>query len=362
MDISFKPIWFDSLGAKSSCILVRTPDISILIDPGIAIMHPSFPTSQSKKIYWKEQGRREIKKASKNADIIIISHYHYDHYFPNDMNIYVNKILLTKNPNEYINDSQRNRAENFFSRICEYFGNIKLEDVWVYNKIKEYANPLDNLPIAKHKDFGDYNRRRKELLKQGMEWFNNKVSKWNENPRIPELKFDEVEIKYPEGKKFNFGNTRIRITNPLFHGIEFSRVGWIFATVIEYKNKKLIHSSDMNGPIIEDYAKWIIKENPDILILDGPMTYMLGYLLNKTNLNRAINNVVEILKETKTSLIIYDHHLPREARFKENTKEVWKIAKNFNKRLLTAAEFLGKTPKVLENKALTKINNKHAFI
>ncbi|MFB0561391.1 MAG: MBL fold metallo-hydrolase [Candidatus Lokiarchaeia archaeon] len=347
MGVSFKPIWFDSLGAKSSCTLVETPDVSFLIDPGIAVMQPSFPASLVKKIYWEEQGRRAIKKASKKVSVIIISHYHYDHFFPNDMNIYSNKLVLAKNPNEYINDSQRSRAEKFYSRICEHFGKTKLKEILRQPSVKEYDNPLNLLPIAKHKDYGDYNERKKQLLAKGLKWFNNRVSKWNKKSEITEFMFNRFEVKYPEGREFHFGKTRLRFTKPLFHGIEFSRVGWIFATVIESEGERLIHSSDMNGPIIEDYAEWIIKENPDILILDGPMTYMFGYLLNRINLNRTIVNVSKIITETKAKLIIYDHHLTREAKFKERTSEVWETAKKCNKRLLTAANFLGKTPKVL---------------
>jgi predicted metallo-beta-lactamase superfamily hydrolase len=33
-----------------------------------------------------------------------------------------------------------------------------------------------------------------------------------------------------------------------------------------------IYTSHLQGPGIEDSAQWIIKENPDILILDGPPT------------------------------------------------------------------------------------------
>lgn len=350
MTLKFKPIWFDSFGAKSSCTLVKTPDVSVLIDPGIAVMHPSFPAGKEEKIYWKSQGQKAIKKASEKADVIIISHYHYDHYLPNDMNLYENKLLLAKNPNEYINDSQRRRAEDFYSKICEQFGKIKLESVLKQPKSKEYVDPLDDLPIARHKDFGNYNERRNQLFDQGTKGFKRRVSKWNKNPEIPELRFNGLEVKFAEGREFRFGETKLRFTNPLFHGIEFSRVGWIFATVIEHEGKKLMHTSDMNGPIIEDYAELIVREKPNILILDGPMTYMLGYLLNRTNLKRAITNVLRIIKDTKTDLIIYDHHLPREAKFKENTKDVWEVAKKLNKKVLTAAEFLGETPKVLERK------------
>ena len=27
-------VWFDSMGAKSSCLLIETPDVKILVDPG----------------------------------------------------------------------------------------------------------------------------------------------------------------------------------------------------------------------------------------------------------------------------------------------------------------------------------------
>lgn len=333
MSIYFKPIWFDSLGAKSSCTLVKTPDISILIDPGVAAMQPSFPASEEDKIYWESQGREAIKRASKEADIIIVSHYHHDHYSPDDLSLYANKLLFAKNPNEYINDSQRKRAEDFYSKICKQFGEIALDDILKQKEYKEYPDPLNDLPIATHKDFGDYGKRKRELFDLGIGWFKKRAVKWNKNPEIPELKFKKIEVKYPEGKEFYFGKTTLRFTAPLFHGIEFSRVGWIFATVIEYGDKKLIHSSDMNGPVIEDYAEWIIKENPNILILDGPMTYMFGYLLNRINLNRAISNVLRIINETDTELIIYDHHLPREKKFIENTKDVWKSAKELKKGL-----------------------------
>lgn len=346
-DVSFKPIWFDSLGAKSSCTLVRTPDVSILIDPGIAVMQPSFPASWVKKLYWEAQGRRAIKRAAKHADVVVVSHYHYDHFTDFDRGLYKGKLLLAKNPNEFINDSQRRRAEHFFDNLCRAFGKVPLEKVLQKRRKRVYGNPLDDIPRARDKDFGDYNRRRRELFRKGLKWFRNRVKNWNSAKLIPELKFKDIEVKFPEGKEFKFGRTKLRFTEPMFHGIEFSRVGWVFATVIEYKGKKLIHSSDLDGPIIEDYADWIIRENPDVLILDGPMTYMFGYLTTRITMNRAIANAVRILEKTDVRLMIYDHHLPREPKFKEWTREVWDEGKRRGKKVLTAAEFLGKKPAVL---------------
>ena len=346
--IIIEPVWFDSLGAKSSCTLVRTPDARILIDPGIAAMQPSFPASAEKKRQWREEGRKAIQRASKEADIIIISHYHYDHYFATDLSIYKDKVVFAKNPNEYINDSQRARATSFYSSICQTYGKTKLESLMkTKGRGKNYPDPLADLPIARHKDFGDYNKRRAELFDKGKRWFDARAANWAKNPEIPEINFGSLKVKYSEGKEFKFDNTTLRFSKPVFHGIEFSRVGWVFYTIVEHENEKIIHSSDLNGPIIEDYAQQIIRENPQVLILDGPMTYMFGYLLNRINLNRAVENAAEIVRSIDAELIIYDHHLPREMKFRERTEKVWNTAKEANKEVMTAAEFLGKEPVVL---------------
>ncbi|MCD6590692.1 MAG: MBL fold metallo-hydrolase [Candidatus Aenigmarchaeota archaeon] len=346
--MKFTPIWFDSLGAKSSCVLIATEDVKILIDPGIAIMQPSFPAPLAKKLYLESLGLRKIKNAMKKADVIVISHYHYDHYLLNHIELYKGKTMFVKNPNEYINDSQRKRAKEFFQSLYGEMLDREFEEFLSRKRKLAYPDPLRELKLAMKRDFGDYAGRRKEVLKAGYEWFRRRTERWNKWFEIKGCDEKKLMVEYAEGRCFEFGKTRIRFTKPLFHGVEFSRVGWVFSTVVERKGEKIIHTSDVNGPIIEDYAEWIAMENPDILVLDGPMTYMFGYLLNRTNLQRAVKNLVRILKTTDTKLIIYDHHLPREAKFREHTKEVWEVAKRLKKRLITAAEFLGKTPEVLK--------------
>ncbi|MBC7113430.1 MAG: MBL fold metallo-hydrolase [Candidatus Methanomethyliales bacterium] len=347
MRLYFKPVWFDSLGAKSSCTWVETPDVKIIIDPGIAVMQPSFPASMVKKIWWVEMGSGEIKKACREAEILIITHYHYDHYFPEDLDIYKGKIVIAKNPNEYINDSQRVRALEFYEKIFRKYGKVELEKVAKEAEVKEYPNPMLELKISSKKDFGDYNKRRLELLKLGYRFFEKMVKEWNKEKKIPEVEFKDIKIRWADGAEFKFGKTRIKFTKPLFHGIEFSRVGWVVSVIIEYKNEKLFYSSDLNGPLIEDYAQLIIDENPDILILDGPATYMIPYTLNLINFRRAVENAKKIIKKVESKVILYDHHLPRERKFRERTREVWEMGKRLDKKVLTVAEFLGKMPVVL---------------
>jgi len=64
-------------------------------------------------------------------------------------------------------------------------------------------------------------------------------------------------------------------------------------------------------------------------------------------LNRAVENAAEIVREIDAELIIYDHHLPRDRKFRERTEKVWNTAKEVNKKVMTVAEFLGHEPVVL---------------
>lgn len=349
MSLRFKPIWFDSMGAKSSCIFVQTSDISIIIDPGVAIMQPSFPATPEQKTEWLSNAEKSIKKSCNMADYLVISHYHYDHYFPDDFEIYKGKKVFIKNPNEYINFKQRERAVEFFGSIFNKFKIKESQKIYTEIKKTEFKDPLNFLPHAANKDFKSYNNRRKEVLEKGRKRFNKQALKWLTYKPLPEIKSKEIEIVFSEEKSYVFGDTILSFTRPLFHGIEYATVGWVYATIIECNGKKILHSSDLSGPMIEDYADLIIRENPNILILDGPTTYLFGYILNRINLERIIDNTVRIIKEIDADVIIYDHHLTREYRFREHTDRVWKTAEKLGKRLLTAAEYLGKKTVVEAN-------------
>lgn len=348
MDLHFEPVWFDSFGAKSSSILVKTPDVSLIIDPGVAEMHPGYPLDKKEKMELRERGRRAILNTLKKTSLVVISHYHHDHYIHEDVSVYRGKTLFVKNPNVFINLNQRKRAEDFFLKLKEFL-KLEEEDFVKRKERVQIFDPREHMKLALSRDFGDYNKRRGELLKKGYQWFEGLVKFWDGLEKIKEVNSDFIKVNFPERKTYKYGETVVRFTEPLFHGGEFSRLGWVFATVIECKGKKLIHTSDLNGPVIEDYAEWIIREDPDILILDGPPTYLLGYILNKINLKRAVDNMLNILRNTKTEIIIYDHHLPRESKFKERTEPVWEESRKLGKKVLTAAEYTGRKPLVLKD-------------
>ncbi|RLE55066.1 MAG: MBL fold metallo-hydrolase [Candidatus Methanomethylicota archaeon] len=330
-------------------MLVKTPDVKVFIDPGIAIMHPSFPAPRKVKIELYKKGYMKIVELASRADIVIITHYHYDHFTDFTPIIYEGKTIFAKNPNEYINESQRKRALKFFENFYSYFGGVKLKDVMHEAEAKDYPLPIDDIKIAYSKSFGDYDERRRELLRKGEEAFLKLANKWSCWKRIPEVDFKNVKLRFAENREVKFGNTTIRLTKLLLLGIEYSKLGWVYGVIIEYKDTKVMHTSDVNGPIIEDYADLIVKENPDILFLDGPPTYILGYTMNVTNFKRAVENAIRIIESSdRLKLVIYDHHLPREPKYMERTQEVWMKGEKAGIKILTAAEYLGEKPTVIQ--------------
>ncbi len=110
-------IAFDSFGVKSMCTLVKTEDVTITLDPGLAWETGSFPLPSVKKADLDSRYLKEIKKACKKSDIIIITHYHYDHHIPDYISLYKNKILLIKDPKKNINKSQKHRSKEFLKII-----------------------------------------------------------------------------------------------------------------------------------------------------------------------------------------------------------------------------------------------------
>lgn len=347
-------IWFDSMGAKSSCTKIETQDTSILIDPGVAVMQPSYPMSDEEKHRYRQQALRKIQKAGEDVDHIVISHYHYDHHPHPGFGLFDFKSLFKdcflwmKDPNRWINDSQWERSRKFIKKICELFKGDGFEDLGVGPKRKDFEDPVDRLDHAMNKDYGDYQERREELLEKWSRRFEKWTERWSTQEwiREPDL---STYVHFADGESFEEGDTRVEFSPPLFHGIEYAGTGWVITTMVQDgTGYTFLHASDLQGPTIEDYADWIIDVDPDFLILDGPATYLLGFMLNKTNLQRSVDNATRILRDSDIDTFIYDHHLLREKRFKERTKKFWKAAEGEETQVVTAAELKGDVPLILK--------------
>ena len=352
--IGVKLIWFDSLGAKSASIYIDGSVGGIVIDPGAAAMQPSYPLPSEEKRKLRSKAIEEIEKFCWKAKFIVITHYHYDHHvlpFSGDLrdpkSMYLGKkMIIVKNPNMYINESQWNRARTFIEQLLS-LDNKDIKEYLIEPELTEFQDLVELLEHAMSKDFGSYSNRRRELLEKGRKWFRNLVEKlWSAKPWIKDkITFsDGTLLVWGDGKCFELGDTLFYIFPPWFHGIEYDRTGWVFPVLIVKNNYRLFYTRDLMGPQIEDYAYVIARLKPDIIIADGPPTYLYPYMLNKINLNRAVENMVYIIENAQPKLIIYDHHLLRERKWRKRVNKVFKVASKANIPLITAAEYLGKKP------------------
>ncbi len=281
--LAFEPLAFDSFSVRSMATLVKADNLKIIIDPGIALGPLRYglePSEQEEEAF--DYGRKKIINELKDSDVVVISHYHFDHhpfYEDKEFNTaaYKDKIILTKDDRENINLSQKKRAS-------------------VFKKIA--------LPLAKR-------------------------------------------IELADNRVFNFGNIQIKISKPVFHGKEKSRLGFVLMTKIVKGDNSLMHCSDVQGPIVKETADIIINEQPKNLIIGGPPTYLLGYKFSWKNLKDAEQNVFRIIENTNVKTMIIDHHLLRDLHYRKRFP-VYERARELGCNIKTAAEYLGRKNLQLE--------------
>ena len=122
--IRVQPLAEESFGVRSMCTYVETADVRVLLDAGVSLGPSRFRLPPHPKEYQAMAICRErISAAAKQADVVTVSHYHFDHHTPSYTDwlsnwssaevareIYEGKQLLVKNYRTKINPSQRRRG------------------------------------------------------------------------------------------------------------------------------------------------------------------------------------------------------------------------------------------------------------
>lgn len=126
--IKVTPLAAESFGVRSMCTFVETPDVKVLLDAGVSLAPYRFSLlPHPVEFQTIAKLRKRIADAADKAEVVTISHYHFDHHTPSYENwvvnwteatetarqIYEDKTVLVKNPRANINASQRQRAWMF---------------------------------------------------------------------------------------------------------------------------------------------------------------------------------------------------------------------------------------------------------
>jgi uncharacterized protein len=272
------PLAAESLGVRSSAVFIETADVNVLIDPGVSLapLRHGLPPHPL-EIRRMNERWRVIKEHAERADILIISHYHFDHFDPTEPLVFNNKVLLIKHPKEHVNASQVQRA-------------------------KDLTKSYRTLP-----------RR----------------------------------VEFADRNQFEFGDTVIRFSPAVPHG-PTTTVGWVVQTSIREGDSCFLATSDIQGASLPEHLEFICAENPDTLFLDGPITYMRGEGFSAAALRASVRNLCTILATTRVTTLILDHHLLRDPNWKGEMGEVFAIASKTDRKVVTAAGFLGKEDEMLE--------------
>src|SRR5574341_976728 len=117
-DMKIVPIAADSLGTRSMATFVGTRDCSICIDPSVSLGPKRYGLPPHPLEYEKQDEHwQSIRENAGKSDVMIITHYHYDHHNPDAPEIYKDKSVFIKHPEENINRSQKTRAAYFLKQI-----------------------------------------------------------------------------------------------------------------------------------------------------------------------------------------------------------------------------------------------------
>jgi len=279
--IHVTPVGFESLGVRSMCTFVETPDVRLLIDAGVAL-GPRFRKLPHPREYQaRNECRARIRDYAAKADVVVISHYHNDHHTPN----YTENVWLGSSGEE---------AEGIYREKTVL--------------AKDIRNSIN------------FNQRRRGWMFQRF------------------VKRIGSKCETADGKSFEFGSTKISLSQPVPHGEESSELGWVLMTCIRSGEETFLHASDVQGPMSKKTTRRILKEKPDFLVLGGPPTYLEGVRVDQASIQAGIQNAATIV--SKIPIVIFEHHILRSEKWREDSKPVYDSASKSEHKVMTAAEYL----------------------
>ncbi|MBS7644466.1 MAG: hypothetical protein QW569_03285 [Candidatus Bathyarchaeia archaeon] len=289
--IRVRPIAFESMGVRSMCTLVESPDVDILIDPGLSL-GPRFSLLPHPEEYKaRSRLRRRLLEAAGGASVLAVTHYHYDHYTP------------------------------FFD-----------ESVWTGSTVEEAEVLYQGKEVLAKSYRGKVNlsqRRRGWLFWKG-------------------LSERGINAREADGSTFTFGETELKFSEPVPHGEQDSMLGWVLMLLIERGGEKVLFTSDIQGPMATSTMRLIEEWRPQLAVIGGPPIYLRGYRVSDEAIGKALTNMLSLAR--LIPMIIVDHHLLRDPGWTDFLAPISKVAEVNGGVVHTAASYLGAPATPLEYK------------
>lgn len=285
------PLAAESFGVRSMCTYVETPDAKVVLDAGVSLCPNRFGLPPHPLEFRAiDESRRKIAKAAQKAQIVTISHYHNDHHTP-----------------------------SFEDWLCNWTEANETARQIYKGKIVLAKNPREKI---------NYSQRRRGWL------FQQTSGKCVER------------FETADGKTFTLGKTKIRFSEPVFHGPENSDLGWVLMATIEFRDEKFLFAPDVQGPMSTGTLELILEEKPQLVMIGGPPLYLEGFKVDEDQIKTALRNLETVVENVPR--VIIEHHVLRDENWHEKTVNAFYSAYKSGNTLQTAAEFLGKENLFLE--------------
>jgi len=284
------PLAAESFGVRSMCTYVGTPEVKVLLDAGASLGPSRFGFPPHPREYEAmAECRERISKAAEEVDVVTVSHYHFDHHTPSFVDWFCNW-------------SSAEAARQI------YAGKLVL--------VKDYRAVIN------------FSQRRRG-------WMFKKTCGRH-----------AARLEVADGRTFEFGQTKVKFSEPVFHGAENTPLGWILMTTIQHSGEKVLFAPDVQGPMCDHTLKLILGERPQLIIVGGPPHYLAGFRVSEDHIQCGMRNLETLVKNVP--LTILEHHILRDERWRELSQPIFGAASKKGHVVVTAAEFLGKKNNLLE--------------
>lgn len=279
------------MGVRSLAVRLEMDGIEVLIDPGAGVIGEREDQPLHPKEYRAlKEAHDRIDRVAETADVIVVTHYHYDHYVPP----FENHVTLLSSPA---------RSRRLFS---------------------------DAHVVAKHPN-NDINQSQSKRGRDARQVISNACE----------------SATWADGKLVEHGPVTVRLSPPVPHGPDGTRLGYVLMVAVEGSEGTVCFASDTLGPVELESTDWLLDRNPDIVIADGPPTYLSPKYFPEENHERAREQLIRLAKAAD---LLIDHHLLRDRSYRSFLEPIKETGADHDHRAQTFAEYRGEPNRPLEAK------------
>lgn len=127
---------------------IRAGRLRIVVDPGVALGPRRYGLPPHElELRVRDKLEERVRKFCRKADVLIVTHYHFDH-FKLDREIFEDKLCLIKHPSNMINYNQRKRARGLLEEIRKSCNIIFADgkDLELGNIVLKFSKPVPHGP------------------------------------------------------------------------------------------------------------------------------------------------------------------------------------------------------------------------